>query len=162
MTKIWPLLFLILFSCATPQPPVSSNVEKFVKNWSENFIDPANPEIESTYLKYLSRVERIYNNTGNAPLFNVYLDSVTNVYQVIAHRENVLPTMYQRDKRRGVTRLSQQEFISQDLRGLRERIFTEREQRIKNKLGEDTFSELRKNYTDFMKRMSPESFVFPL
>lgn len=161
MFKIFSLsiLLLALLSCATRKEP-SPAVKNFVQDWSETF-EQNNPEYNEMYESYLSTVEEIYISNGYQNQFKSYLDSIVNNSQLLAHKEYTLPQIYRKEKRR--RRLEPYKlYKTREMTSLYDKLFNEREMRIKQDLGTEMYQKLKDNYTKFMDEEDARKFAFPL
>lgn len=152
-----------LFACSTNVKNKSQAVDQFIQTWGADY-KPNDKAYVDSYKNYLLSVEEFYKDHKVESKFPHYLNSIMNASQIIAHQENTLPFIYKKEKRlRPESNPKDYElYKTRKITALHDRLFTEREARLKEELGEEVYKKLRDHYWSFNEKNKSQNLGFPL
>ena len=148
------LLVLFITACAQTPPKISTRVSEFTEEWSSDYSN-GSQKLKSQYRNYLASVESLYEKTGNAHNFDSYLRSLMSNFQILMDRElNIAPIYRKKIIDRKNNSFESWKFFH--LKDLREKLVNQRENKLKEQIGNETFKKLKDNHADF-KRENPDA-----
>lgn len=157
------VLFLICCSSCSHTNP-SPEVKTFVQSLKDQY-EPHDPFYSQVYERYITSVEIVYQKNLKSEKFRSYLDSLNNNYQILAHQKSALPGLYKQQTGREVASVDKKDyelFATREMTALSDKLFTARELKIKDEVGEKTYEDLRANYAKFAEKENATQFAFPL
>jgi len=157
------LLFalLLITSCSHPKPAEESKLTHFVNEWSQEY-STKDSAYNQTYIDYLKSVSLLFKDQDSK--LDLYLSTIRNNFQIIAHNENTLENKYWLHKRRRAKYYisDYKSYKAKELSSLSERLEHEREEKLKKELGEELFVKLKENHQNFILQHQITSSKLPL
>jgi len=157
------LLCLILLFTACTHTKTPSEVKTFVRSMQDQY-EPHDPYYAQTYERYLTSVENVYRKNGQEKKFRSYLDSLNNNSQILEQQQAALPALYRNETGRKIASHDKnyELFKTREMTSLHDKIFTARELKIKDEVGDKTYENLQENYVKFIGKTDAEKYGFPL
>jgi hypothetical protein len=152
---------LLLSSCSHYR--TKPDIKDFVSNWTQQF-SVQDKRYAKLYEKYLHTVEDIYSRAGEGDEFETYLESLESNSQVLADQEKTLPDLYRQKTGREIASDPEdyKGFIRSQTGLLYNKLYSARELKIQDEVGDALYGKLKENYQQFMKQENAEKFSFPL
>lgn len=151
----------IISSCSHYR--TKADIHDFVASWTRQF-SVQDERYAKLYEKYLHTVEGIYSRAGEGDEFESYLESLENNSQILADQEKTLPDLYRQKTGREIASDPEdyKGFIRAQTGLLYNKLYSARELKIQDEVGDELYGKLKENYQQFMKRENAETFSFPL
>ena len=147
------ILSSFIFVSACSHHRTKADIKDFVADWTKQF-SVQDERYSKTYEKYLHSVEEIYVLAGVGDEFESYLESLESNSQVLADQEQTLPELYREKTGREIASDPEEykTFIRNQTGLLYNKLYTARELKIRDQVGEDLY----------VKQEKAERFSFPL
>ncbi|MBA2405298.1 MAG: hypothetical protein H0V66_11050 [Bdellovibrionales bacterium] len=157
------ILGLMIFSASCAHVGSSQEVKTFVQSMRDQY-QQKDPQFIQDYERYLASVENVYEKYDKKEKFRSYLDSLNNNFQILAHQESALPALYKQEKGRALASGDRdfEIYKTQKMNALYEKLFSARELKIKDEVGEEVFQNLDQNHKKFAQREKNSDSTFPL
>lgn len=157
------LVIVVFFSLSCTHSTTSPQVKTFVQSWKDQY-RPHNDNYAQVYQRYLTTVEKIYNDNDVPKKFRSYLDSLNNNSQILADQESSISELYNRKRGRTIASTSPdfRLYKTKRMADLSDKLYQGRELRIKEEVGDPMYLELLNNYNEFVSTKNAEMFAFPL
>lgn len=146
MNTLFLIGFFLISACSSPKLEPSRS-EKYFAEWSNDFYIENKP-FQNQYKKYLQSVEDFFLKEEQLPKYEAYLGTTTNFFQLLAHSEFNLPTLYRRLKgpRADLRSRMYDDFKNRNLSQQYEKLNRDRESKLKEELGYELFEKLKVHY----------------
>lgn len=141
------LLFLLITACAQKPVSISPQITEFVETWKSDYTSNSN-EAAQRYQSYLTSVELIYAKSEQSHKFPDYLSTLHSNFQILLDREYNVAGIYRKtvkDRRK----MSFNQWKQDHLKDLRDRLTSQREQKLKEQVGTVLFEKLKENHKEF-------------
>jgi hypothetical protein len=164
------ILSSLMISCSQvkkkDRPTRDSRVTSYVNELKDSPLAPPEADYIKNYARYLDSVKQVFDENGMTKKFDIYIDSLRNNNQILAHAENSLPQKYANDKGRqaNINSSDYKLYRTKTITNLHDRLNQQRSNKLRMDLGFKMYSELVRNNQEKLKRDSegkPE-YLFPL
>ena len=139
------VLLALVMSCGHKKPEKKHYpaVDGFVARWNSDY-GPFTPPVQKAFKQYLIHIENFYDDHNVSAKFPLYLSSLSNTHQLLAHAEMNLPSKFKRRYGHWPAQKSPNylRYQKEQTAELKNKLETARLQRIKQDIGSDLYDRL--------------------